>query len=219
MGRGIFITFEGPEGGGKSSQIALLVEKAKNQGLDVLETREPGGTYIGEQIRQILLSHGSSAIANKTEMLLYAASRAQHVEEVIRPALDEGKIVICDRFIDASIAYQGYGLGLSIEEITEVNKLATGGIVPDRTYMLDLPVELGMRRISTCRGCNEDLQAVGLDRIESKDVEYHRQVREGFLRIAEQDAERVLIVDAAKGIEEVAIVVWEDFHKLRLVIG
>lgn len=215
MNRGIFITFEGPEGGGKSSQIALLVERARSQGFDVLETREPGGTSIGERIRQILLSHGSSAIANKTEMLLYAASRAQHVEEIIRPALNEGKIVICDRFIDASIAYQGYGLGLSIEEITEVNKLATDGLVPDRTYMLDLPVELGMQRISTCRGCNEDLQAIGLDRIESKDMEYHRQVREGFLEIARQDVRRVRIVDAAKAMEDVASTVWEDFLTLR----
>lgn len=213
--RGIFITFEGPEGGGKSTQVQRFIKSLRAQQYDVIQTREPGGTVISEKIRSILLDPNHYMMNQRTEMLLYAASRAQHVAEVIEPSLEQGKIVVCDRFIDASVAYQGYGLGLPVNEILNVNSLATNGTVPHRTYMLDLPVEIGMQRIAEKRGHNEDLQAVGLDRIESKEIEYHRSVRQGFLEIAKKEPERVTIIDATRNIDEIQKDIWDDF--LRFV--
>jgi dTMP kinase len=214
MQRGIFITFEGPEGGGKSTQVKRFIEHLQQENCPVVHTREPGGTNISEKIRHIVLDPNNKAMENKTEMLLYAAARSQHVAEIIRPALEQGNIVVCDRFIDASVAYQGYGLGISIEEIIKINAFATNDIVPDRTYLMDLPVELGMQRIAETRGHNEDLQAVGLDRIESKGLMYHRKVREGFLDIAKLEPKRITVVDASRTVAEIAAVVWQDFCKL-----
>lgn len=213
--RGMFITFEGPEGGGKSTQVERFIKSLRELQYDVVQTREPGGTVISEKIRSILLDPNHHVMNHRTEMLLYAASRAQHVAEVIEPSLAQGKIVVCDRFIDASVAYQGYGLGLPVDEILHVNSLATNRTAPHRTYLLDLPVEVGMKRIAEKRGHNEDLQAVGLDRIESKELDYHRSVRQGFIEIAKKESERVKIIDATRDIEQIENEIREDF--LRFV--
>ncbi len=186
MGNGAFITFEGIEGSGKSTQAALLKAFLEAQGLEVLVTREPGGSPIGEQIRQILLDPGNHGMVPLAELLLYEASRCQHVEAVIRPALDDGKTVICDRFFDASTAYQGYARGLGIKMVGKLNLVATGGRKPDLTLVLDLPVNVGLRRLGR-----------NLDRIEREAVEFHDRVRQGYLRIAEDEPDRVKVVDAA----------------------
>ena len=133
----LFITFEGPDGGGKTTQISRLASYIKDLGYEVVLTREPGGTFISEKIRSLLLDPTNQELNRETEVLLYAASRAQHVREVIIPALNQGKVVLCDRFVDASIAYQGYGLGITLESITAINHFATGGLKPTRTYLLE----------------------------------------------------------------------------------
>jgi dTMP kinase len=191
VGHGVFITFEGIEGSGKSTQAALLKAFLEAQGLEVLVTREPGGSPIGEQIRHILLDPGNHGMVPLAELLLYEASRCQHVEAVIRPALDRGKTVICDRFFDASTAYQGYARGLGIKMVGELNLVATGGRKPDLTIVLDLPVDMGLRRLGR-----------SLDRIEREAVEFHERVRQGYLRIAEDESERVKVVDAAGTVDD-----------------
>jgi dTMP kinase len=178
--QGTFLTFEGIEGSGKSTQAALLKDFLEERGLDVLVTREPGGSPIGEQIRSILLDPDNRGMVPLAELLLYEASRCQHVEAVIRPALEDGKTVICDRFFDASTAYQGYARGLGIEMVEELNLVATGGRKPDLTVVLDLPV----------------------DRIESEAVEFHERVRQGYLRIADGEPDRVKVVNATGSVDD-----------------
>jgi dTMP kinase len=191
--KGLFITFEGPDGAGKTTQILKMAKQLKNDGYDIDITREPGGTPISDTIRGILLSPDNEELVSQAEVLLYAASRAQHVHERILPALDAGKIVLCDRFIDASIAYQAFGLGIDEEMINTINTYASSGIKPDRTYIIDIPVEASRERILTrMRSASGD---VGLDRIEQRELEYHRRVREGFLKIADRDTARVKLID------------------------
>jgi dTMP kinase len=187
----VFITFEGIEGCGKSTQARLLKAFLERRGFDVLVTREPGGSPIGEQIRQILLDPVNSGMVPLAELLLYEASRCQHVEAVIKPALEEGRAVICDRFFDASTAYQGYARGLGIRMVGELNLVATGGRKPDLTIVLDLPVDVGLRRLGK-----------NLDRIEREAVEFHERVRQGYLRIAEEEPDRVKVVNAAATIDD-----------------
>ena len=191
MGHGSFITFEGIEGSGKSTQASLLRGFLEEQGLQVLVTREPGGSPIGEQIRGILLDPGNHGMVPLAELLLYEASRCQHVEAVIRPALEDGKTVICDRFFDASTAYQGYARGLEIKMVGDLNLIATGGRKPDLTIVLDLPVDVGLRRLGR-----------NLDRIEREAVAFHERVRRGYLRIAEDEPERVKVVNATGTIDD-----------------
>ncbi len=191
MEHGTFITFEGIEGSGKSTQAALLKAFLEEQGLEVLVTREPGGSPIGEQIRHVLLDPGNHGMVPLAELLLYEASRCQHVEAVIRPALERGNAVICDRFFDASTAYQGYARGLGIKMVGELNLVATGGRKPDLTIVLDLPVEMGLRRLGR-----------NLDRIEREAVEFHERVRQGYLRIAEDEPDRVKVVNAAGTVDD-----------------
>ncbi len=191
MEHGTFITFEGIEGSGKSTQAARLKAFLEEQGLEVLVTREPGGSPIGEQIRHVLLDPGNHGMVPLAELLLYEASRCQHVEAVIRPALDRGNAVICDRFFDASTAYQGYARGLGIKMVGELNLVATGGRKPDLTIVLDLPVEMGLRRLGR-----------NLDRIEREAVEFHERVRQGYLRIAEDEPDRVKVVNAAGTVDD-----------------
>src|SRR3989338_4539555 len=161
--RGTFITLEGPEGSGKSTQARLLCAYLKRRGLKVLHTREPGGTQIGEKIREILLDKKNSAMRDETELLLYLAARAQIVNEIIRPALKKGFIVVCDRFSDATVAYQGYGAGLNIELIEKFNKIATCRLAPRLTILLDIETEKGLKR------------AADRDRMEEKSVEFHKR--------------------------------------------
>lgn len=188
---GLLITFEGPDGAGKTTQITLLAEALKAGGYQVVLTREPGGTAISDKIREILLNPAHDMMVAEAEVLLYAASRAQHVKEKIEPALEQGKIVLCDRFVDASIAYQGFGLGLGEEVIRAINQFATGGLLPSLTFLLDIPPEEGMRRLK---------KRAGLDRIEAKGLDYHRKVREGFLKLASRE-KRFVTIDARQRID------------------
>ena len=184
---GIFITFEGPEGAGKSTQARRLVASLEAAGHAVLSTREPGGTPLGDRVRQIVLLEPDLEIAPVAEFLLYSASRAQIVRDVIRPALDDNKVVIVDRYSDSTLAYQGYGRGLNLDFLREVTWEATGGLRPHITVLLDLDPEIGLRRAA---------QTGALDRLESADLGFHRRVRTGFLELAHLEPERFLIVDA-----------------------
>ena len=186
--RGFFITFEGTDGGGKTTQIQRLTADLRQAGYDICLTREPGGTPISEQIREILLNPDHSEMAPITELLLYAASRAQHVSEVIKPALEAGKVVISSRFADAMVVYQGYGRGLDLERIHHLNRIATDGVTPDVTFVLDLPVEIGLQRVQNSRG--------GLDRLEREKIDFHRRLQEGYRTIAQQEPQRLKIIDA-----------------------
>lgn len=196
MARGHFITLEGIEGSGKTTQALRLKDLLARKGLDVVVTREPGGSPIAEKIREILLDPRNRKMVALTELFLYEASRTQHVAEIVRPALDAGKTVICDRFFDASTAYQGNARGLDMAMVERLNLLATGGTVPDLTIVLDLPAEAGLRRL----GHN-------LDRIESEAMEFHQRVREGYLKIARSDASRIKVVDASGEIDDISLAI------------
>ncbi len=199
--KGKFISFEGPDGAGKTTQVKKLAEYLMYAGYDVVVTREPGGTPISDQIRGLILSPDHQEMADQAEVLLYAASRAQHVHELILPALEEGKIVISDRYIDASVAYQAYGLGIDLDAVISINRFASSGLQPDRTYMLDLSVEASRERLQS-RTAGNGMQ--GLDRIEQKGAAYHQRVREGFHRIAARETERIVVIDADRTAEEMA---------------
>ena len=193
--RGLFITFEGTDGAGKTTQIQRLSAELGQAGYDICLTREPGGTPISEQIRDMLLNPDHSEMAATTELLLYAASRAQHVSEVIKPALEAGKIVISSRFADAMVVYQGYGRGLDLERIKRLNRIATEGVTPDVTFVLDLPVEIGLQRVQKSRG--------GLDRLEREKIDFHQRLRDGYRALAQQEPQRLKIVDAQASPEKV----------------
>ena len=191
--RGLFITFEGPDASGKTTQLKLLEDYFNELKLDFIMTREPGGTPISERIREIILDKECSEMLPVTEALLYAASRAQHVGEKIIPALDEGKIVISDRFLDSSIAYQGYGRGMG-EMIRSMNEPAISGIMPDITILLKIDPELMKTRRESC---NED-------RMDAQKLSFHKKVLEGYMALAEVEPQRIAVVDACCAIEEVA---------------
>ena len=193
--RGLFITFEGTDGAGKTTQIQRLSTELRQTGYDICLTREPGGTPISEQIRDMLLNPDHGEMAATTELLLYAASRAQHVSEIIKPALESGKIVISSRFADAMVVYQGYGRGLDLERINRLNRIATDGVTPDVTFVLDLPVEIGLQRVQKSRG--------GLDRLEREKIDFHQRLRDGYRALAEQDPQRLKLVDAQASPEHV----------------
>jgi len=193
--RGMFISLEGVEGCGKSTQAKSLAEYVAKLGYSVVLTHEPGGTPIAEQIREMLLEPRHTDMTNITELLLYLASRAQHVGQLIRPALAEGKVVICERFSDATFAYQGYARGLDLNPLEQVNRMATGGLEPDLTLLLDMEVEDGLSRK---RG-----GGYTLDRLESESVDFHNKVREGYLTIARRWPQRVKVIDAEGSIEDV----------------
>ncbi|MFA6216919.1 MAG: dTMP kinase [Candidatus Omnitrophota bacterium] len=184
-----FITFEGSEGCGKSTQSKLLAGFLKRKGYDVVYIREPGGTKISEKIRQILLDAKNDAMASSSEMLLYMAARAQIIAEVIKPALLQGKIVIGDRFLDSTLAYQGFGLGMDIDFIKTVGNFVTAGIKPDLTIFLDLPVHKGLKHRELTK-----------DRIEQRSFNYHLRVRNGYLKLASQEPQRIKIVKLEKEI-------------------
>ena len=195
----IFITFEGIEGSGKSTQITLLAEHLSEHKIPFISTREPGGSAIGKKIRKLLLSTENTEITSRTELLLYAADRAQHVEQVVKPALAEGKIVLCDRFSDATIAYQGYARGLDLELIHSLNSLATGGIKPDLTFLIDCPVETGIGR-AIKRGEAESSDEM---RFEKEALSFHRKVLEGYKQIAKNEPERVSVIDGSMPISTI----------------
>ncbi|GGJ13101.1 thymidylate kinase [Alicyclobacillus cellulosilyticus] len=198
----MFITFEGLDGAGKTTQAERLRRKLAAAGWTVVATREPGGTPIGDQLRALLLHPEHRDMAPETEVLLYAASRAQLVRQVIRPALRTGAIVLCDRFVDASIAYQGAGLGVGEEAVAAVNRLATGGLRPDLTFLLDVPVEESRRRVRASRA------GQGLDRIEQRDSAYFYRVRESFLRLAAAEPGRIRVLDGRLPADAVEQEIW-----------
>lgn len=204
---GKFITLEGPEGSGKTTQIALLHEWLLAQGHQVVCTREPGGTRIGEQIRAILHDPAHLEMAAQAEILLYSASRAQLVAEVIQPALAAGQWVLCDRYFDSTYAYQGYGRGLSLEALRYITHFATQGLVPDVTFYLDLPPEVGLQRRWRSGG--------EVNRLDREALAFHERVRAGYLELARQEPARWIIVDAAGTIVEVQAVLREQLsHRL-----
>jgi dTMP kinase len=205
---GIFITFEGPDGSGKSTQIKQLANYLESKEIPFVLTREPGGTKISDEIRSTILNPAYSEMKNETEVLLYAASRAQHVREKIAPALAEGKIVLCDRFVDASIAYQGYGLNIPLEDVIAINRFATGGITPHRSYFIDISPELGRERMKARYGGD------GMDRIEQKGIEYHERVRAGFHNIVKEVPSRFYCLDGKGTVEEIFSAIKKDFDKL-----
>ena len=187
---GLFISFEGVDGSGKSSQLQLLSESLRNSGHDVVTTREPGGTVLAEALRESIL-HLDVELSPETELLLFAAARAQHVVEVIGPALRRGQWVLCDRFIDSTVAYQGAGLALDETFICSLNRFATGGLTPDLTVLLDVPPQIAASR----------LNAAANDRIERRDQHFHRRVREAFLMQAAAEPRRFAVVDGTASLE------------------
>lgn len=199
--RGRFVTFEGGEGSGKTTQIRMAADWLQERGLPVLATAEPGGTALGQKIREIVLNRQSCAIGAEAELLLFAAARAQHVREAILPALEAGHWVLCDRFADATLVYQGYGRGLDVEFIGTLNAFATGSLRPDLTLLFDLPVEVGLgrakRRAAGVRP--EDAE----DRFEREAMVFHGRIREGYLRLAAEEPERFRIIDGAADVEPV----------------
>jgi dTMP kinase len=224
--RGLFITLEGPDGAGKTTQAGLLVDHLRRGGYDVLALREPGGTTVGEQIRALLIDPRHTELMPRTEMLLFAASRAQLVGEAIEPALARGRIVVCERYVDASLAYQGVARGLGEDVVRAVNDAATGGLRPDLTLLLDLDPETGLRRAreasrlrsndvvagreSAGRTSLRDAQAPpgregwdGGDRLERETAAFHARVREGFLALARKDPQRIRVIDARRTVVEV----------------
>ena len=198
----LFITFEGGEGSGKSSALRLLDEKLRAEGFQTVLTREPGGTPIAEQIRNVILDRGNTAMDARTEALLYAASRRQHLVEKVWPAIKEGKLVLCDRYLDSSLAYQGGARGLGIDEVLNVNLFATEGTYPDLTLLFDIEPELGLERIA--KNAQREVNRLDLEKIE-----FHRGVRATFLSLAKRYPERFIVLDASKSLEEVV----EDAYK------
>ncbi|MCK4911690.1 MAG: dTMP kinase [Thermodesulfovibrionales bacterium] len=202
--KGMFISFEGGEGAGKSTHVRMAAEALEAEGHEVIMTAEPGGTPISQCIRGVLLDTAHQAMEPVTELLLYAAARRQHLQELILPALEEGKVVITDRFSDSTAAYQGTGRGLDMRLIEELDRIVTGGIKPELTVLLDMDVELGLERN---RGAGKQ------DRLEMEQVEFHKRVREGFLAIAKAEPERVKLVDASGSKQEVQTLVMEAMRE------
>lgn len=191
----MFITLEGPEGSGKSSQLPILAEWLRDQGYNVYTTREPGGTMISDQIRTILHDLENTAMHPRTEILLYLASRSQHVEEVIRPLLEKDTIVLCDRYADSTLAYQGYGHGVDIPTLKKLLDFSTGGLYPDLTILLDLDVEIGLERRKHSGG--------EWNRLDAYALAFHKHVREGYLTLVANEPQRWRIVDAAQSFDDV----------------
>ena len=197
----LFITFEGIEGSGKTTQLKKLYSHLKSHQFTVIETHEPGGTKIGNAVRAILLNPDNTEMAQLCELMLYEASRSQLVTQVIRPALKMGAIVLWDRFTDSSLAYQGYGRGIPLESITKLNLMATMGLTPQLTFLFDLPVEEGFRRIER-RLASQD-SSDQMDRLELAGLLFHQKVRDGFLDLAKKEPERIRVIDARQNEEQV----------------
>ena len=193
----LFITLEGPEGSGKTSAIKIVKEQLEREGHQIIMTREPGGTPISEQIRNVILDKSNTAMDYRTEALLYAASRRQHLVEKVWPNVKEGKIVICDRYLDSSLAYQGYARELGVEDILNVNMYATEGTFPDLTLLFDLEPEVGLARINA----NSDRE---VNRLDLEKLSFHHRVRNGYLELAKRFPDRYVIINAALPLEEVA---------------
>jgi dTMP kinase len=207
---GVFVSFEGGEGSGKTTQLKLVANHLRGPGKEVIETRDPGGTTIGKEIRTLLLSPESAPMAEAAELLLYEASRAQLVRQVIAPALARGAVVLCDRFTDSTLAYQGFGRGLDLGLIRRLNRFATDGLAPDLTILLDLDPGMGLlrctktsRRVSSSR-----------DRVEAEPLQFHQRVRDGYLALARENPDRIRMIDAGQTVAEVETAVWKEISRL-----
>lgn len=203
----MFITLEGGEGSGKTTMIGELATILEEQGIPYITTREPGGIEIAEKIRAVILDPQHTAMDPRTEALLYAAARRQHLAEKVEPALAEGTFVICDRFIDSSLAYQGYARGLGIEEVLSINLFATQGRMPDITFYMDIEPRLGLARISATQGRE-------VNRLDLEELSFHEQVRQGYQQVAAMYPERIQVIDASGSKREVA-----DIMKAQLLRG
>lgn len=191
MNRGLFITFEGADGCGKTTQLNLLEKYLKDKGLDVIVTREPGAKGLGEKFREILLNY-DGVVSDRCESFLFLADRAQNIDTIVKPAVSSGKIVLCDRHIDSSVAYQGYGRGLDIQQIKNLNTIAAGGMLPDLTLVFDIDIETSMQRV----GKNKD-------RMENSGNEFFNRVRNGYLELAKQEPDRIKVVDSTASIDDI----------------
>lgn len=200
--KGLFITFEGADGCGKTTQIKLLDEYLRGEGYETLLTREPGSKGLGVKLREILLNYDGE-VSSRCESFLFLADRAQHVDCIIKPALKKGMIVLCDRHTDSTVAYQGYGRGLDLEEIKSLNKLATGGLKPDLTIVFDVDVETSQSRVGAEK-----------DRMESAGREFFERVRQGFLEIAKSEPKRVKVIDSTQTIEEIHKQVVNEYKRI-----
>ncbi|MEQ6357399.1 dTMP kinase [Lysinibacillus sp. M3] len=206
MNCNLFITFEGPEGAGKTTVIQKIAERLAEEKIDVLATREPGGIEIAEKIRSVILNPEHTAMDERTEALLYAAARSQHYFEKVRPALNAGKMVICDRFIDSSLAYQGYARGIGVDEVLSINEFAIGKKLPDMTILFDLAPEVGLARIHA-HGERE------VNRLDVESLAFHNKVREGYLQLVERYPERIYVVNADQNIDRVVEDVWSLIYE------
>ncbi len=203
MDKGLFISIEGPDGSGKSTQIRNIKEFFKDKGIEIVFTREPGGTDIGERVRDIILDKNCQEMDHMTEAMLYAAARAQHVAQVIRPALNAGRTVICDRFVDSSIAYQGYGRKLG-EPVTIINEFAIGECIPDVTFLLKMDPRIGRRRI----------RVEQQDRLEMEKDDFHVRTFEGYLELELKYPNRIVGIDASRSIDEIKMDIYEKLEEV-----
>ena len=203
--RGIFITLEGPDGSGKSTISRFLLDYLKKRKIDFIFTREPGGTPIGENIRKIILDKKNINMSSRTEALLYAASRSQHISEKIKPALDDGKVVVCERFVLSSLAYQGYARGLGIEEVKDINDFAIEGVIPDLTLFFNVDPVYALNRKTNRKGG---------DRLEKEGVNFHSKVYDGYKKLISLYPEKIKLIDASKSIEETFDQVRKEIEKI-----
>lgn len=207
--RKLFITFEGPEGAGKTTVMQLLVDRLQNEGIVCMSTREPGGIEIAEKIREVILNPAYTAMDERTEALLYAAARSQHFFEKVQPALRQGTLVLCDRFIDSSLAYQGHARGLGIEEVQAINEFAIGETLPDLTILFDLEPAVGLARIHAHNGRE-------VNRLDKEGLAFHEKVREGYHLVAKKYPERIHMINASQSLNKVVDDIWMIFQRLIL---
>ncbi len=203
--QGKFITLEGIEGSGKTTQLEFIVEYLKNADKEVVCTREPGGTQVGEKIRDVLLDNQISSMHSDTELMLMFAARVEHIKQVIEPELASGKWVVCDRFYDATYAYQGYGRDISLQRIDQLREFSVGSLIPDITFLLDVSLQMSMQRVS---------QRGNKDRFENEKIEFYRKVRDGYLTIAEQNPQRVCLINAEQSIKDVQATIQDKLSTL-----
>lgn len=203
----MFITFEGPEGAGKTSVLKAIIEKIEAAGIDVLATREPGGIEIAEKIRDIILNPAHTAMDYHTEALLYAAARSQHFYEKVEPALKAGTLVLCDRFIDSSLVYQGMGRGLGVEEVRAINQFAIGTRMPDKTLLFDIEPAVGLARIQANRQDE-------INRLDQESLAFHEEVRKGYITLAKEDPERIIVIDASQSLNQVISDTWTVLREI-----
>jgi dTMP kinase len=196
MEKGIFITIEGPEGAGKTTIMEMLLEKLESEGYPIMKTREPGGIEISEQIRNVILNKNNTAMDGRTEALLYAAARRQHLVEKVLPAIEQGFIVLCDRFIDSSLAYQGFARGIGMDEVYSINTFAIDNRMPDATLYFDIDPEIGMKRINDHKGRE-------VNRLDLENLEFHRKVREGYQLLSRKYSNRIIEIDASQPLQKV----------------